>query len=174
MTQPTTEPRTFTENETYALVADNVARETADLTAAKATLETEKAELQTQLDVAITARDAEKARADKAETDLVAFKATLETEKANAARADERVTKVRAAATHMGDEFFTAERAARWSAMDDEAFGSLVAELAAVATGAPAAAAPGVPRESAMTGQPPAAPSGNLARLFATRKLKEV
>lgn len=132
--------RTFTEGETYALVADNVARETAGLQAEKAelestiaTLESEKADLQTQLDVAVAARE-------KAEQDLVDYKADLEAKAEIAARREARTAKVREAAAHLKDDFFTDERAQRWAAMETAEFDAYVAELAAVSAGVTATA----------------------------------
>lgn len=145
--------RTFTEKEAYALVADNVQRETAAAAATIETLTSEKAALQTQVDTLEAAKEAEKARADKADADLASFKESVETEKAQAARKDERVAKVREVAKHLKDEFFTPERAQRWAAMDDEAFGAYVKELEDISTGVPAEKAnEGAPRETAMTG----------------------
>lgn len=154
MTDPV--ERTFTEKEAYALVADNVQRETADAKAQVATLSSEKAALQTQVDTLEAAKEAEKARADAAIKELEDTKANIETEKAQAARKDERVSKVREAAKHLKDEFFTAERAQRWSAMDDDAFTAYVAELTDISVGVPAEKADEKaqpPRETAMAGQ---------------------
>ena len=129
------EGRTFTEGETYALVADNVARETAALEAKKAemqttitSLEAEKAELQTQLDLAVAGKE-------KAEQDFEDYKAEQARVAEVAARQEERVAKVREAASHLKDDFFTDERAARWAAMEQAAFDDYVAELAAVSEG---------------------------------------
>lgn len=168
MAEPATTDRTFTEGEAYALVADNVQRETATLTASvekltseKAALETEKDELRSQLDIAVAAREtAEQALAD--------YKATVENQKAMDARRDERVTKVREVAKHLKDEFYTAERAQRWAAMEDEAFDAYIAELADLSVGVAPATTGSAPRETAMAGAQVGAPgkSGGLASFF--------
>jgi hypothetical protein len=155
MPEPVETPpvRTFTENEAYALVADNVQRETA---AAKATIETltsEKAALETKLELADAALATEKARADGA---IEWHNAVLEAqtrEAAQLARKDERVAKVKEVAPHLKDEFFTTERAERWARQDDEAFEAYVKELAELSTGVtPPAGDGGPPRETAMQG----------------------
>lgn len=144
--------RTFTEGETYALVADNVQRETAELTGKVKQLETEKADLQSKLDVAEAARETEKAAKEAAVQELADYKQTVEAEKAAVGRREERVGKVREVAKHLKDEFFTPERAQRWSEMDDEAFAAYIKELAELA---PAGSTTGnqPPRETAMAGK---------------------
>jgi hypothetical protein len=127
--------RTFTEGETYALVADNVKRETAAIQAEKAdletivtTLEAEKAALQNEVDVAVAARE-------KAEKDLEDYKAGQVRDAEIAALKEARVAKVRDVAKHLKDDFFTDERAGRWAAMDQSGFDVYVSELAAVSEG---------------------------------------
>jgi septal ring factor EnvC (AmiA/AmiB activator) len=160
------EERTFTEGETYALVADNVARETASLQAEKAGLETqvatltaEKAELQNRLDT-------ETARAEKAEQDFEAYKAD-EVRKAELAElAGTRTKAVREVAKHLKDDFFTPERAERWAAMDQADFDTYLAEMAAASAGAgePKPGAETAALDStAMSGEQPAAPKGGAA-----------
>lgn len=145
--------RTFTEKEAYALVADNVQRETAAAAAQVEALTSEKAALQTQVDTLEAAKEAEKARADKAESDLAEFKAGVETEKAQEGRKAERVAKVREVAKHLKDEFFTPERAQRWAAMEDDAFATYIAELTDISAGVPTEkAGEQPPRETAMAG----------------------
>lgn len=139
--------RTFTEKEAYALVADNVQRETAAAAATIEALNSEKAALQTQVDTLEAAKEAEKARADAAEKALEDHKALIETEKAQEGRKASRVAKVREVAKHLKDEFFTPERAQRWAAMEDQAFEAYVAELADISAG--------VPTEKANENQPP-------------------
>lgn len=161
---PKTPVRTFTEQEAYALVADNVQRETAAAAAQVEALTSEKAALETKLEVAEAALATEKARADGAIEWHEAVLRQHETEKAQSARKDERVAKVRETAKHLkeDDPFFTPERAQRWSEMDDAAFAEYLAELAAVSTGAAPATNDGQPpRETAMAGTPVAgAPKG--------------
>lgn len=154
MTEPVAE-RTFTEKEAYALVADNVQRETADAKATIESLQSEKASLQTQVDTLEAAKAAETARAEAAEKALEDYKEGQEREKAQEARKGERTAKVREVAKHLKDDFFTPERAARWAAMDDEAFTAYCEEIAAVApAGPPVPEKTTPPREVAMTGTP--------------------
>lgn len=143
--------RTFTETEAYALVADNVQRETAAAQQTIETLTSEKAQLQSQLDVAEAALATEKAAKEQAVADLEAYKSQVETEKAHEARKDGRVAKVRETAKHLKDDFFTAERASRWAAMEDAAFDAYIAELAELSTGV--VTSDGPPRETAMQGK---------------------
>lgn len=150
---PKDTPRTFTEREAYALVADNVQRETAALSTQVETLSSEKAALETRVEVAEAALATEKAAKEKAEQDLVDFKAQLETEKAQEGRKADRVAKVRETAKHLTDEFFTPERASRWAAMEDAAFEEYISELAAVSTGTAPAGDGEAPRETAMAGK---------------------
>lgn len=151
------EPRTFSENEMLAIITDRVANETASLTESVNTLTATKAELETKLDVAL----AEKAAAEKAAADAVKafedFKANLEAEKAAEAKKEERLTKVKAAASHLPEDFFTDEaRIARIVAMDDAAFEGYVADLGATAS-APKSTE-GAPKETAMEGAKVEAP----------------
>lgn len=165
MPEPVDAPqvRTFTENEAYALVADNVQRETAAAKAQIETLTSEKAALEQKLELAEAAAATEKARADGA---IEWHNAVLEaqaTEKAQLARKDERVAKVKEVAPHLKEDFFTTERAERWARQDDDAFGAYVKELAELATGVPVAGSTETapPRETAMQGTSVAgAPTG--------------
>lgn len=143
--------RTFTEQEAYALVADNVQRETAAATAQVETLTSEKAALETKLEVAEAALATEKARADGAIEWHNAVVAQNEREKANDLRKDGRVVRVRETAKHLTDDFFTPERASRWAQMDDAVFDAYISELAAVSTGVTPVEGP--PRETAMAGK---------------------
>jgi hypothetical protein len=159
--------RTFTETEAYALVADNVQRETAVRQATIDTLTSEKAALETKLELADAALATEKARADGAIAWHDAVMAQAETEKAQLARKDERVAKVKEVAPHLKEDFFTAERAARWCTLDQEAFEAYTNELTELATGVSVVtgeAAP--PRETAMQGtQVVGAPAGGVSLL---------
>jgi len=148
------EDRTFTEAEHLAILADRVATETASRDAeiaslkAKVTgLETEKADLETRLDVEV-------AKAEKAEQEFADYK-TAETAKAEVAeRLTARADKVREVATHVKDEFFTDERKQRWAEMAQADFDNLVAELAAVA-GKPATPAEQAAAQTSMDGVTP-------------------
>lgn len=158
-------PRTLTEEQAYAIVADRVVRETAELTAEKDRLSTENAELRSKLDVAEAGQATEKAAREKAEQDLEAFKGQVEDDKAAVARRSARADKVREIAASLKDDFYTDERIGRWAAMDDDAFEKYCDDLKASvgpSTGEP-------PRETAMKGAPvqPAGEVGNAERMFA-------
>lgn len=157
MTTP--EPRTFSEQEHLAILADRVATETASLTENVATLTTAKSELETKLDVAIS----EKAAADKAAADakaeFEAFKTGLEAEKAAAEKKGARLEEIKLKASHLPADFTTDEaRVARIVAMSDEAFEGYVADLAAANT-APATAPVVGGKETAMNGAPVTPPT---------------
>lgn len=148
-----TTDRVFSEDEAYAIVADRVARESAELKDKIATLESEKAELANKLDVEIAAREAAELKAKDAEAKHEDFLAQVEAEKAALARKDERLSKVREAASHLTDEFFEDEsRVKRIIAMDDEAFDGYVADLRETAKDAPKGTGSTPPRETAMEG----------------------
>jgi hypothetical protein len=125
------ETRTFTEAEHLAVLSDAVRRETANLQTDKETLSTEKAALETRVDTL----EAEKAvlitERDNAVTELATFKADQAEKAAVEARKEDRLSKAKAAADHLPEDFFTAERAARWAEMSDEVFESACADLAA-------------------------------------------
>jgi hypothetical protein len=144
--------RTFTESEAYALVADNVQRETAARQAMIDTLTSEKAALEQKLELADASTATEKARADGAIEWHEAVLAGQATEKAQLARKDERVLKVKEANPALKEDFFTAERADRWARQDDAAFELYVKEMAELATGVAVTGEQGPPRETAMQG----------------------
>ena len=155
MGESTVKDRVFSEDEAYAIVADRVARESAELTNKIATLESEKAELANKLDVEIAAREAAEQAAKDAETKHEEYLAQVETEKAQAAKKDERLAQVKEAASHLTDEFLQDEsRVARIVAMDDEAFEGYVADLRETAEKAPKPDDSKPPRETAMEGNP--------------------
>jgi chromosome segregation ATPase len=168
----TNEPRTFSEQEHLAILADRVANETASLKATvealskeKADMEAlvaEKAELAAKLDVAEAARvalESEKAAAVKEFED---FKAGLEAEKAALAKKDERLVAAKAAADHLPAEFFADEtRVARIVAMSDEVFEGYVADLAATNTGTKAPEKKENLKETAMAGKQVEAPKAD-------------
>jgi len=160
-------PRTLTEDQAYAIVADRVLRETAELTAEKERLTAENAELRSKLDVAEAGQATEKAAREKAEQDLKDHQAQVEAEKVALARTSEREAKVREIAAALKDDFYTDERKRRWAAMDDEAFKTYCDDLAA-SVGV-AGAGGQVPRETAMKGAPvqPPGDTGNAEALFA-------
>lgn len=157
--------RTFTESEAYALVADNVQRETAAREATIATLTSEKAALEQKLELADAALATEKLRADGAIEWHNAVLESQEREAAQLARKDERVAKVREVAKHLKDDFFTPERALRWAKQDDESFAAYVAELAELSTGIAPSTEGAPPRETAMQGKPVAAGASGASLL---------
>lgn len=144
--------KTYSEDEHIAILADRVTRETADLTAERDQLAAEKADLETQLDVETSAKQAAELRATEAEKSLADFKAEVEQREEAAARKDERVAKVREVAAHLDDSFFEDEaRIKRIVAMDEEAFTGYLSDLGA-STKTPGKTTTDVPRETAMTG----------------------
>lgn len=144
--------KTYSENEHIAILADRVAKETADLTAERDQLVSGKGELETKLDVAESAKQAAEQRAADAEKALEDFKAQIETEREAAARKDERIAKAKETASHLADDFFEDEkRVARIVAMADEDFEGYLADLASTSTTTKTTTV--VPRETAMAGQ---------------------
>lgn len=127
--------RSFTEGEAYALVADNVARETAEAKERVTTLTAENTGLQNRIDVLDTEKAAETVRADLAEKAFTDFKTELETEKAREAKRTERTAQVAEAAPGLE---MTDERATRIVAMEDEMFTSYLTDLREVAAKAKA------------------------------------
>jgi len=126
---PTT-GRTFTEGEAYALVNDNVTRETAELTAQKAALETQKTELQTRVDTLETEKAAAEQRATAAEEAFTAYKTEEENKRQVAERAEARKTELAAANPYLE---LTDERVQRLGAMSDEDYGVYLSEMREVA-----------------------------------------
>ena len=122
--------RTFTEGEAYALVADNVARETAEAKERNTTLTAENTGLQNRIDVLDTEKAAETVRADLAEKAFTEFKTNLEAETAREAKRTERTAQVAEAAPGLE---MTDERATRIVAMEDEIFASYLTDLREVA-----------------------------------------
>jgi chromosome segregation ATPase len=162
-------PRVLTEGEAYAISAANVQRETAELTTKVDTLNKEKAELQSKLDVSEAAVQTEKTARETAEQALTDYKAEVEREKAAQSRRGEREKKVREAASHLPDTFFTEERLARWATQDDTAFEAYLKEIAELAPAG--STATGAPRETAMTGATPVSPGsgGAMKKMFDLR-----
>jgi DNA repair exonuclease SbcCD ATPase subunit len=164
--------RVFSEDEAYAIAADRVKSETASLTEKITTLESEKAELANKLDIEIAAREAAEQKATAAEAKHEEFLAQAEAEKAALARKDERLTKVKEAASHLTDEFFKDEsRVERIISMDEDAFDGYVADLRDAASAAPAESGT-PPRETSMEGDkvtPKGSESAESARSFLMR-----
>ena len=173
--------RTLSQDEHNAIVADRVARETAQLASEKAALESENTELKTKLADAESARETAEAAKATAEQALTERTEADERQKAAAERYDERAKKVREAAYHLKDDFFTPERLQRAAAMEDERFEEYVKELAEMAE-ASGKAKPdptketkdGAPRETAMHGKPVTEKptTGNLRQMFGGHERK--
>lgn len=141
--------RTFTEAEHFALLTDAVQRETAGLTSEKDALSVEKAELQSRVDVLEAERAALTTERDNIKSEFEAFKADLAEKAEIEERKGERLAKAKAAADHLPEDYFTAERAARWAEMSDEAFEAAMADLVATK---PVGAANPVPETAAFSG----------------------
>lgn len=163
--------RVFSEDEAYAIAADRVARETAELNQTIETLKAEKADLETKIDVEVAAREAAEQRAKAAEEAHEKFVADLEAEKAAESRKADRLAKVREAASHLPDSFFEDEaRVQRIVAMDDEHFEGYLADLRETAKdAAPRTTENDPPRETAMQGDKVAPKAGGSAREFLMR-----
>jgi len=167
--------RTLSQDEHNAIVADRVARETAQLTGEKARLETENTELKTKLADSEKARETAEAAKATAEQALTEKTQADERQKAAAERFDERAKAVREAAYHLSDDFFTKERLERAAQMEDERFAEYVKELAEMAAASgkdkpdpTKETKDGAPRETAMSGSTVTekAKTGNLRQLY--------
>lgn len=154
MAETKADPRHFSEDELEAITADRVARETAELNEKLTAATTAQAEVASKLDVEIANREAAELRAKEAETKHEEYVQGQEAEKAALARKDERLAKVREAASHLSDEFFKDEpRVARIVEMSDEAFDGYLADMRETASGA-STGSTAAPRETAMQGDP--------------------
>lgn len=166
------ESRVFSEDELVAIASDRVARETAELTTKIEELTSEKTELANKLDTEIAAREAAEQRATAAEQKHQEYLEQLEAEKAAAARKDERLTKVREAASHLPETFLEDEqRVERIIAMDETHFEGYLSDLRDAAANAPSGEST-PPRETAMAGSavtPKSAESAPAARSFMMR-----
>lgn len=157
MSQTATEPgRTFTEAELAAIVADRVQRETAALTTERDEAKAALTDAEKKLDAALVAQKA--AEDAKAAAEAKVEEITLATEKAAevAARKDSRLAKVREAASHCDESFFTDEkRVERIVAMDDSEFDGYCDDLRVAAANAPKAKSTTgeLPRQTAMAGE---------------------
>ena len=88
-------------------------------------------------------------------------------------RKAERVDKVREVAKHLGEDFFTPERASRWAGMEETAFAEYLADLGETAAKAGNATGQEIPRETAMEGtRAPAGDGGpsKTSKLLAMRR----
>lgn len=161
--------KTYSESEHIAILSDRLTKETADLTAERDQLASDKGELETKLDVAESAKQAAEQAAKEAADALEAFKAEAEQEREAAARKDERIAKVKETASHLGDEFFEDEaRVNRIVAMKQDEFEGYLGDLASTAKTTTKTTA--VPRETAMAGSAPANGTSSVASAFLLRR----
>lgn len=160
--------KAYTEAEHIAILSDRVAKETADLTAERDQLVSDKSELETKLDVTESAKQAAEQKAADAEQALEEFKGQVEQDREAAARKEERIAKCRESAEHLGEDFFKDEtRVERIVAMSDEHFEGYLADLSATSTPTTKTA---VPRETAMAGSAPAAGGESAGKSFLLRR----
>ena len=130
--------RTYTEAEHLALMADAVTRETASLTEAKGSLETNVSELSARVDVLEAEKAAAESAKDQVQADFDAYKAEVERAREVETAKKERLDRVKAANEQLPDSYFTDERILRWAEMTEEAFASLIDDLSAAAVAGPA------------------------------------
>lgn len=134
----------FTEAQHLAILSDAVQRETSALIEVRDGLEAQNRQLAEEAESLTRDRDglaarvevleaekaAEVAGRQKAEHDFAEFEAKLERAREVAARKEERVGQLRAAAPHVPDTYFAdAARQDRWAELADEAFATLVEGL---------------------------------------------
>lgn len=184
--------KTFTDQEVQAFVTAAVAEATKDLskelddlkatqtvsdfeakvTQAQADADAKVEEIQAQLDAKVIEAEAAKTALEELKTLLTTESARIEAEAAADARKEERVKAVAEAAT-FPEEYLTANTA-RWAAMDDEAFESLLADYRSMGEktagekdkGIPAATALRATRET--TGNGTASAAREVMRLRGT------
>lgn len=170
---------TYTEEELAAKVAEATAAleakvkalETAQVTTeveaklaeAKAEADAKIAELQTQLDVAVAATDAAKTEKDALVAYLEAEVQAAAEAAAKAARRDERLAKIKEAASYSEERLEA--NADRWAAMDEDAFEALLADLNDVAAKKTEPGSTDIPSTTAMTaGQTTTTGSSNVLK----------
>lgn len=149
------EGRMFTQGEAYALVDDGIKRETAARDDKIASLEREKAELQTKVDTLETEKTAEAQRADEAVKAFEDYKTEQEANRQIAERAESRKKELAEANPFLE---LTEERVARVAAMSDEAYTTYLSEMREVAEKAKAAGS---------KVEPPKAPEGSTQQTAA-------
>ena len=132
-----TDDRTYTEAEHLALMADAVKRETAELSTAKETAETQISELSARVDVLEAEKAAAETNASQVQADFDAFKAEVERAREVETAKQDRLKAVKAANEQLPDTYFTDERIQRWAEMTEEAFASLIDDLTAAAVAGP-------------------------------------
>lgn len=130
--------RTYTEAEHLALAADAVKRETASLSEAKESAETKVTELTGKVDVLESEKATLQSEKDVAVKALEDYKAEVERAREIETAKEDRVKKVKAANTALADDYFTDDRVQRWAEMTEEAFTAFIEDITAVAPGEPA------------------------------------
>ena len=132
-----TDDRTYTEAEHLALMADAVKRETASLSEAKETAETQISTLSARVDVLEAEKAAAETKVSQVQADFDAFKAEVERAREVETAKQDRLSRVKAANEQLPDSYFTDERIQRWAEMTEEAFASLIDDLTAAAVAGP-------------------------------------
>lgn len=124
-----TDGRTFTEDEHVAVLTAAVQRETAEVAAARDSALSECESLRSRIDVLEAEKASLVSEKTAVEKELADFRSEIEQARLIAERQQSRVDVVRSRAGHLPESFFTAERAARWAALDDDTFEAAVADL---------------------------------------------
>lgn len=158
--------RTYTEVEHLALMADAVTRETADVAEAKEVAETKVSELSARVDVLEAEKASAETKLSEVQTAFDGFKTEVERAREVEAAKQDRLARVKAANEQLPDTYFTEERIQRWAEMTEEAFASLVDDVAAAAGSSP------VKETAAFAGgDSPSAPAvTTVGSLFAARR----
>lgn len=120
------EGRTFTEAEHQAILQGAVEREIAAATQER---DTKISELEQRVDVLEAEKAAVVEAKDTLQSEFDEFKAGVEEAREVAARKAERLERVKAAAIHLPEDYFTEQRTQRWAEMADEQFASLVEDF---------------------------------------------
>lgn len=123
------EDRTYTAQEHLALMADAVTRETAELSSAKETLETQVSELNQKVDVLEAEKAAAETKAADIQKEFDDFKAAQERAAAVETAKQERSKAVKDANPALPENYFTEERVQRWAEMAQESFDDFVESI---------------------------------------------
>jgi predicted nucleic acid-binding Zn-ribbon protein len=158
------EPRLLTEAEAYAVAAAEVKRETAALGTEIDRLKLENQQIANERDTIVAKETAANERATAAEQALADYKAEIQRETELAELRTSRMATLKERASRMPDDFFTnaerAERVARMSAEEFEAFASDLAAASQVEVAA------GPPKETAMRNTNEAKGKFDFSQLF--------
>lgn len=156
--------RTFTEPEHQAILQGAVEREVAAATQER---DAKIAELESRVDVLESEKAAVEQSKEALQAEFDTFKSDREQADAIAARKAERLERVKAAAIHLPEDYFSDSRVQRWAEMADEQFDALVSDFTD-------AAIAGLSREEAklLEGLEGDAKASKLAEIRATRQEK--